>query len=85
MIKYIAVFKSLSFASRVKNEFVYPKRPQTIKTPKSISGGCSYSLVFLDSQLEQMKKISNKYKKGFMGIYKEVGNASYEAVPNDLS
>jgi hypothetical protein len=32
-----------------------------------------------------MIRISSKYKKGFMGIYKQLDNASYEAVTNDLS
>jgi hypothetical protein len=85
MLKYIAVFKSLSFASKVKGQFAYPRRPETIKTPKAISGGCSYSLAFSDTQLEQMKKITNKNRTGFMGIYKILDNASFEAVPDDLS
>lgn len=85
MLKYIAVFKSLSFASRVKGQFAYPRRPETIKTPKAISGGCSYSLAFSETLLEQMKKILSKNRTGFLGIYKMTDNASFEAVSDDLS
>ena len=77
-MRYIAVFKSLSYASRVKNDFVYAKRPETIKTPRSISGGCSYSLVFLAEQLDKMKKIAERHKKGFLGIYRETGINVFE-------
>jgi len=79
-MRYIAVFKSLSYAGRAKNDFVYAKRPETIKTPKSIVGGCSYSLVFARDQLDNMKKISERHQKGFMGIYKETAINVFEAV-----
>ena len=79
-MRYIAVFKSLSYASRAKNDFVYAKRPETIKTPKSVVGGCSYSLVFLPEQLSKMKKITERYTKGFLGIYKETGINVFEAI-----
>ena len=79
-MRYIAVFKSLSYASRAKNEFVYAKRPETIKTPKSVVGGCSYSLVFLPDQLDSMKKIVERHAKGFIGIYKETEINLFEAI-----
>ena len=85
MLKYIAVFKSLSSATKVKGQFVYPRRPETIKTPKTLSGGCSYSLVFPDTLLEQMKKIVSKNQTGFLGIYRMLDNATFEAVSDDLS
>ena len=79
-MRYIAVFKSLSYASRVKNDFVYAKRPETIKTPKSVVGGCSYSLVFPEDQLDKMRKTAQRHKKGFIGIYKETGINVFEEI-----
>ena len=43
-MKYIAVFKSLSYAQRIQNKFKTEKLPLITKTPKSIAGGCSYSI-----------------------------------------
>ena len=85
MNEYIAVFKSLSYAGRVKNEIIYPKRPELIKTPSSIAGGCSYSLIFPKEQLEYIKKAIGRHEKGFMGIYREISHNHYEAIHDDLS
>ena len=85
MNEYIAVFKSLSYAGRVKNEIIYPKRPELIKTPGAIAGGCSYSLIFPKEQLEYMKKAIRRHKKGFLGIYQEISHNHYEAIHDDLS
>lgn len=85
MNQYIAVFKSLSYAGRVKNEIIYPKRPKLIKTPGAISGGCSYSLVFPKDQLDFMMKAIRRHKKGFLGIYQETANHRYEVIKDDLS
>ena len=77
-MRYIAVFKSLSYASKAKNDFVYAQRPETIKTPRSVVGGCSYSLVFPHEQLDKMRKVSERHSKGFIGIYKETGINVFE-------
>ena len=85
MNHYIAVFKSLSYAGRVKNEIIYPKRPELIKTPSAISGGCSYSLLFSSEQMEYMKQAIKHHKKGFLGLYREIGRNRYEVIEYDLS
>lgn len=85
MKDYIAVFKSLSYAGRVKNEIIYPKRPELIKTPGAIAGGCSYSLLFSQEQLEYVKQAIRRHKKGFVGVYREIGRNRYEVVKYDLS
>lgn len=85
MNNYIAVFKSLSYAGRVKNEIIFPKRPELIKTPAAIMGGCSYSLLFSQDQLEFMKQAIKRHKKGFIGIYHEVSRNRYEDIKYDLS
>ncbi len=85
MNEYIAVFKSLSYAGRVKNEIIYPKRPELIKTPGAILGGCSYSLLFPKEQLDYIKQAIKRHKKGFVGIYREIGRNRYEVVEHDLS
>ncbi len=82
--EYIAVFKSLSYAGRVKNEFNALARPEMIKTPKSILGGCSYSLVFSQGQLPRMKKAISRHKKGFIGIYQKNATNKYEEIKYDL-
>lgn len=84
MNEYIAVFKSLSYAGRVKNDIIYPKRPELIKTPGSIAGGCSYSLTFPKEQLEYVKKAIERHRKGFLGIYRKTINNRYEAVSYDI-
>ena len=85
MNHYIAVFKSLSYAGRVKNEIIYPKRPELIKTPSAISGGCSYSLLFLPEQIDFMKQAIKRHKKGFLGFYREIGRNRYEVMEYDIS
>jgi len=79
-MRYIAVFKSLSYASKAKNDFVYAARPETIKTPRSVVGGCSYSLVFPPEQLDKMRKVSERHLKGFIGMYKETRINVFEAI-----
>ncbi len=83
--EYLAVFKSLSYAGRVKNEFILSKRPQIIKTPKKILDGCSYSLVFSKIHLEDMKQAIKRHKKGFIGLYRLNEQNRYEVIPYDLS
>lgn len=83
--EYIAVFKSLSYAGRAKNEFHFANRPKLIKTPKGILGGCSYSLIFSEEQLPFMISVAKKYKKGFIGLYKTNLSGSYEVIDYDLS
>ena len=82
MNKYIAVFKTLSYAGRAKNEFAEQNRPETIKTPRSVEGGCSYSLAFNESQLEIMKKIVSRQYRGFLGIYRQTLRGTYESIEN---
>lgn len=79
-MRYIAVFRTLAFASRARNDFSISMRPEIIKTPKNVHGGCSYSLEFFDGQLEHMLKITQKHSKGFVGIYKETGINHFDAI-----
>ena len=65
--QYIAVFHSLSYAGQIRNRFWSANRPEIIKTPKSISSGCSYSLVFREEQLNEMLRILEKQKKRIPG------------------
>ena len=83
--EYLAVFQSLSYAGRVKNEFILSKRPKIIKTPKRIQGGCSYSLIFQKDQLNNIKQIVKWHKKGFVGFYRQITPNQYEVISNDLS
>ena len=83
--QYIAVFQSLSYAGQIRNRFWSAKKPEIIKTPKSIMGGCSYSLIFYQEQLSEMIRLLKKRKKGFVGIFKESSNGRYEEITNDLS
>lgn len=83
-MKYIAVFKSLSYANRLQSRFDFDKAPEIIKTPKKVSGGCSYSIAFDDSKLEYIKKCLSKNKKGFMGIYRETLSGGYEKIEVQL-
>lgn len=83
--EYLAVFKSLSYAGRVKNEFILSKRPKIIKTPKKILGGCSYSLMFQKEQLLEMKQVIKRNKKGFIGLYRQVEPDRYEVINDGLS
>lgn len=76
-MKYIAVFKSLSYANRLQNYFDYNKAPEIIKTPKKIMAGCSYSVVFGDSKLLDVKNYLRRNTRGFIGIYKEVKTGNY--------
>ena len=79
-MKYIAVFKSLSYANRIQNCFDYDKAPEIIKTPKKVAGGCSYSITFGDSKLEHVKKYLSKNQKGFIGLYKETKSGSFDKI-----
>ncbi|MBO5408014.1 MAG: DUF3343 domain-containing protein [Clostridia bacterium] len=82
--EYLAVFKSLSYAGRVKNEFILSKRPKIIKTPKRILGGCSYSLLFPKEQLFDMKQAVKRHKRGLIGIYRQTEPDRYEVISYDL-
>ncbi len=82
--QYIAVFHSLSYAGQIRNQFWSTHRPEIIKTPKSIHGGCSYSLVFREEQLNDMLRLLKKQNKGFLGIYYQKPNGRYEELTNDL-
>lgn len=75
-MKYIAVFKSLTYAQRIQNKFKADKMPLIIKTPKSLAGGCSYSLEFSDELLSDIIKYTNSNNRGFVGIYKISSNLS---------
>ena len=79
-MKYIAVFKSLSYANRLQNCFDFDKAPEIIKTPKKVAGGCSYSVTFGDEKLEYVKKCLFKTKKGFIGLYKETLSGGFEKI-----
>ena len=83
--QYIAVFQSLSYAGQIRNRFWSANKPEIIKTPKSIMGGCSYSLIFYQEQFKEMLRLLEKRKKGFVGIFKETPNGRYEEINNDLS
>jgi hypothetical protein len=85
MLKYIAVFKTLSFANKAKREFPGPNYPDIIKTPKSAAGGCSYSLVISENQLKAASCIGEKNKKGFSGIYKETAINEYKLLGGDFA
>ncbi len=82
--QYIAVFHSLSYAGQIRNRFWSAHRPEIIKTPKSIHGGCSYSLIFPEEQLNDMLRILKRQKKGFLGIFHQKSNGSYEELTYDL-
>ena len=83
--QYLAVFQSLSYAGQIRNRFWSANKPEIIKTPKSIMGGCSYSLIFYQQQLNEMIRLLEKRKKGFVGIFKATSNGRYEEITNDLS
>lgn len=83
--QYLAVFQSLSYAGQIRNRFWSANKPEIIKTPKSIMGGCSYSLIFYQQQLNEMIRLLENRKKGFIGIFKETSNGRYEEITNDLS
>ena len=83
--QYIAVFQSLSYAGQIRNRFWSANKPEIIKTPKSIMGGCSYSLIFHQEQFSEMIRLLKKLKKGFVGIFRETSNGHYEEITNDLS
>lgn len=78
--KYLAVFKSLSYAGRIRNEFLLSEKPEIIKTPKKIMEGCSYSLVFSENQLDFIKRLVNQQKKGFVGLYRQMESGQYEVI-----
>ena len=75
-MKYIAVFKSLTYAQRIQNKFKADKMPLIIKTPKALAGGCSYSIEFSDELLADVIKYTDSNKRGFVGIYKVYSNLS---------
>ena len=77
-MNYIAVFKSLSFANRIQAYFDYGKAPEVIKTPKNVSGGCSYSIAFDDTKLNDVKKYLMKNQRGFIGLYRKTLSGGYE-------
>ncbi len=79
-MKYIAVFKSLTYAQRLQNKFKEDRLPLITKTPKNIAGGCSYSLEFYDDMLYDIIKFTNKNPKGFVGIYKSLTGMKYEKI-----
>ncbi len=81
---YLAVFKSLSYAGQVKNRFWSANRPEIIKTPQSILGGCSYSLIFREEQFNEMLRILKEHPKGFLGIFYQKKNGRYEELNHDL-
>lgn len=83
--QYLAVFQSLSYAGQIRNRFWSANKPEIIKTPKSIMGGCSYSLIFYQQQLNEMIRLLGNRKKGFIGIFKAMSNGRYEEITNDLS
>ena len=82
--QYIAVFHSLSYAGQVRNRFWSYNRPQIIKTPKAITGGCSYALVFSEEHKNEMLRLLQKQKKGFLGIYQMMPDGRYKELSNDL-
>ncbi len=79
-MKYIAVFKSLTYAQRVQSKFKADRLPLITKTPKSLAGGCSYSLEFTDEMLADIIKLTYGCSKGFVGIYKNLSNTDYEKI-----
>lgn len=79
-MKYVAVFKSLTYAQRLQNKFKADRLPLITKTPKNLAGGCSYSLEFYDDMLYDIIKFTNKNTKGFVGIYKCLGGLGYEKI-----
>ena len=83
--QYMAVFQSLSYAGQIRNRFWSANKPEIIKTPKSIMGGCSYALIFSQEQLKEIIRLLEKRKKGFVGIFQETSNGRYEEITNDLS
>ena len=83
--QYLAVFKSLSYAGQIRNRFWSANKPEIIKTPKNILGGCSYSLLFSEEQLSEILSFTKKVGKGFLGIYRLKSDGRYEEFTNDLS
>ena len=79
-MKYIAVFKSLSYANRIQNYFDYGKAPDIIKTPKKVAGGCSYSIAFGENKFSDVKKYLSKNQKGFIGLYEENTAGNYSKI-----
>lgn len=79
-MKYIAVFKSLSYANRIQNYFDYGKEPEIIKTPKKVAGGCSYSITFGENKISDVKKYLSKNRKGFIGLYEENPVGSFNRI-----
>ncbi len=79
-MKYIAVFKSLTYAQRLQSKFKADRLPLITKTPKSLAGGCSYSLEFSEEMLYDIIKFTNKNTKGFIGIYKSNNGLGYEKI-----
>lgn len=77
-MKYIAVFKALSYANRIQRYFDYKKAPEIVKTPKKVAGGCSYSIIFGENKLADVKKYLSKNKKGFLGLYEEKSAGNYK-------
>lgn len=77
-MKYIAVFKTLSYANRLQSRFDYNKAPEIIKTPKKVAGGCSYSVLFGEGKLSDIKKYLLKNKKGFIGLYEQLPSGNYK-------
>ena len=90
-MEYIAVFKTLSYANRLVNFFDYKKAPEIIKTPKKIKDGCSYSVVFGENKLYDVKRYLSRNKKGFIGLYVKNNKGEYtelpwdEVIKNDIS
>lgn len=76
-MNYMAVFKTLSYANRLVNYFDYKKAPEIIKTPKKVEGGCSYSVLFDENKLYDVKKYLAKNQKGFMGLYQKNKKGEY--------
>lgn len=77
-MKYIAVFKSLSYANRIQSYFDYGKEPEIIKTPKKVAGGCSYSIAFDETKLSDVKRYLQKNQSGFIGLYRETPVGGYD-------
>lgn len=82
--QYLAVFKSLSYAGHIRNRFWSANKPEIIKTPKNLLGGCSYALSFSEEQLKEIMHLTKNRKQGFLGIYRLKPNGRYEEVTDDL-
>ncbi len=83
--QYIAVFQSLAYAGQIRNLFWSANRPEIIKTPKSILGGCSYALTFSEEHRKQMLHHLKTRKKGFLGLYMRNAQGRYEELTDGLS